>query len=153
MVLLIEYAHLETKGQKQEEFDSMTLKIKPRHKTNPQKTHIIFYIFYIPGVQTMPLAQSTITDLLPRDGHVISDVGEDSGLDEVALVAMATTPSLHLGAFCLALVDQAQDLVELLAVNLKEDRDISVHNKTSLSINTCPLLIKPRILLNCLPSM
>ena len=37
MVLLIEYAHLETKGQKQEEFDSMTLKIKPRHKTNHKK--------------------------------------------------------------------------------------------------------------------
>ena len=61
------------------------------------------------------------TDLLPCDGHVISDIGEDGGLDEVALVSTAITSSLHLGSLCFSLVDHIQDLLELLIVNLRED--------------------------------
>ena len=69
------------------------------------------------------------TDLLPCDGHIISDIGEDRGLDEVALVAMAPTANLHLGALLFALVYHVQDLLELLLVDLGKDTDLSVYSR------------------------
>ena len=60
--------------------------------------------------------------LFPGDGHVVGDVGEDGGLDEVALVALATAACLQLGTLLLALLYQTEDLVELLLVNLYTHR-------------------------------
>jgi hypothetical protein len=44
-------------------------------------------------------------DLLLHDLHVFGDVGEDGGLDEVALVALALTAGLDGGAGVLACLD------------------------------------------------
>lgn len=50
-------------------------------------------------------------DLLLHDLHVLLDVGEDGGLDEVALVALALAADLDLGAFFFALLDVAIGLL------------------------------------------
>lgn len=57
-------------------------------------------------------------DLLLDNLHVGSDVGEDGGLDEVALVAEALTANLAVGALLLALLDVAHDAVELQLADL-----------------------------------
>jgi len=46
-------------------------------------------------------------DLLLHDFHVLGHAGEDGGLDEVALVALAGTADLDLGAGVFALLDVA----------------------------------------------
>ena len=48
-------------------------------------------------------------DLFLHDLHVFGHVGEDGGLDEVALVAVALAADLDFGAFFLAMVDVAGD--------------------------------------------
>jgi hypothetical protein len=47
-------------------------------------------------------------DLFLLDLHVLGDVGEDGGLDEVALVTLALTTSLNGGAGLLAFVNVAK---------------------------------------------
>ena len=50
-------------------------------------------------------------DLFLLDLHVLGDVGEDGGLDEVTLVALALTASLDGGAFLLALLNVAAGIL------------------------------------------
>ena len=50
-------------------------------------------------------------DLLLHDLHVLGDVGEDRGLDEVALVTLAVTTDLDLGTCILAGLDVAVKLL------------------------------------------
>ncbi len=57
-------------------------------------------------------------DLLLHDLHVGADVGEDGGLDEVALVAVALAAGLDLGALLLAGLDVAHDAVVLQLADL-----------------------------------
>lgn len=52
-------------------------------------------------------------DLLLDDGHVLGDIREDGGLDEVADVAVAATTGGHGGTGLLAGIDVAHDAVEL----------------------------------------
>ena len=52
-------------------------------------------------------------DLFLLDLHVLSDVGEDGGLDEVTLVTLALTTGLDGGTGLLALLDVGHDAVEL----------------------------------------
>ncbi len=58
-------------------------------------------------------------NLLLHNLHVGADVGEDGGLDEVALVAVALTTSLDLGTLVLAGLDVAHDAVVLKLANLR----------------------------------
>ena len=52
-------------------------------------------------------------NLLLHDLHVVADVGEDGGLDKVALVAVAVAANLDGGALLLAALDVAHDAVKL----------------------------------------
>jgi hypothetical protein len=52
-------------------------------------------------------------DLLLLDLHVLSDVGKDGGLNEVALVTLAVATSLNGSTRLLALLDVAHDTVKL----------------------------------------
>ena len=52
-------------------------------------------------------------DLLLHDLHVLSDVGEDGGLDEVTLVTLAVAADLDCSACILAGLDVVHDAVEL----------------------------------------
>jgi len=54
-----------------------------------------------------------------HDLHVLRDIGEDSGLNEVALVAMAATTGLNLGTSLLAGVNVRHDAVKLNLRNLR----------------------------------
>lgn len=58
-------------------------------------------------------------DFFLHDLHVRADVGEDGGLDEVALVAVTFTASLDLGTGFLAGLDVLHDSVELELANLR----------------------------------
>ena len=57
-------------------------------------------------------------DLLLHNLHVFLDVGEDCGLNEVALVALALAASLDGGTLVLAGLDVAHDAIELELRNL-----------------------------------
>ena len=54
-----------------------------------------------------------------HDLHVLGDVGEDGGLDEVSLVPMALSSSNNRGTFLLALLDVAHDTVVLQLGDLR----------------------------------
>lgn len=58
-------------------------------------------------------------DFLLHDLHVLGDVGENGGLDEVSLVTVALATNDHLGALLLTLVDVAHDAVVLDLGNLR----------------------------------
>jgi hypothetical protein len=62
-------------------------------------------------------------DFLLHDLHVFADVGEDGGLDEVALVTLALATDFHLGALLFAVVYVAKrnvstKMVEWISVEL-----------------------------------
>lgn len=61
-------------------------------------------------------------DLFLHDLHVLRDVGEDGGLDEVALFAVTPAARLHFGAFLFAGVDVAI-IVLVFDLKLCEDPD------------------------------
>ena len=52
-------------------------------------------------------------DFFLHDLHVLGDVGEDGGLDEVSLVALAVAADLDLGAGLATCLDVVHDAVEL----------------------------------------
>lgn len=56
--------------------------------------------------------------LLAGDGHGVGDIGEDCGLDEVALVSNATASRFQLCSFLPAGLDQPHRLREDLVVYL-----------------------------------
>jgi hypothetical protein len=62
-------------------------------------------------------------DLLLHDLHVLSDVGEDRGLDEVTLLAVAATTGLDLGTSLLALLNVTHDTVVLELRDLRSLED------------------------------
>ena len=57
-------------------------------------------------------------DLLLGDLHLVLDTREDGGLNEEAAAAPAVATALEVGALLLAGLDVAEDLVELLLINL-----------------------------------
>src|SRR3984885_911353 len=57
-------------------------------------------------------------DLLLHDLHILADAGENGWLDEVALVALALTTGLDLGAGLLPALDVGHDPVELELAHL-----------------------------------
>ena len=59
--------------------------------------------------------------LLLGNPHVVADVREHSGRDEIALVAVPVAADLQLGPLRLAAVDQRHNLAELLLVHLARD--------------------------------
>ena len=59
-------------------------------------------------------------DLLLHDLHVLGDVGEDGGFDEVALVALAVAADFHLGAGLFAGFDVAVHCRQYCACRIGE---------------------------------
>lgn len=58
--------------------------------------------------------------LLLGNPHVVSDIGENSGLNEEALPSQAFASTLQLGALGHTALDELQDLVVLFLINLQE---------------------------------
>lgn len=56
--------------------------------------------------------------LLSSDAHVVRHVGENGGLDEEALRAQSFAPTLQLGSFTDAALDELQHAVLLLPADL-----------------------------------
>ena len=63
-----------------------------------------------------------LTNLFLGDRHVVSDVREDGRLDEISCVAVSVATTLQFGALLLTNFDQAQNLLELLCVDLHEKK-------------------------------
>lgn len=61
---------------------------------------------------------STLSYLLPGNGHVVLHISKHSGLDEVSPVCSYSSSTHQLGSLPLPRADVAQDLVELLQVHL-----------------------------------
>ena len=76
-------------------------------------------------------------DLLLHNLHVVADTGEDGWLDEVALVALALTTSLNLGARLLSALNVGHDSVELKLANLGTLEGVSSEGVTN-DVFGCP---------------
>lgn len=70
------------------------------------------------GILELGQGDDGAEDLLLHDLHVLADIGEDGGLDEVALVAVALATSNDGSTLVLAGLDVAHDAVELQLRNL-----------------------------------
>lgn len=62
-------------------------------------------------------------DLFSSDAHVVVDVGENGRLHEETLVTQTATTAQKLRTLLLSAVDQFQDLVELLRIDLKPNKN------------------------------
>lgn len=71
-------------------------------------------------------------NLLLHDLHVVGDVGEDSGLDEVSLVTVALTTNLDSGTLLLTGLDVAHDTVVLKLADLRTLEGLLVEWVTNL---------------------
>src|SRR5262249_39802825 len=71
-------------------------------------------------------------DFLLGDLHVIGDVVEHRGLDEVALAAAAIAADEEFGAFLLAGFDEPHDAIELLLGNLRPLRGLRIEGIADL---------------------
>lgn len=65
-----------------------------------------------------------MSHLLPGDGHVVLHVSEHGRLDEVPSVCGDASSAHQLGSFPLAAADVAQDLIELLLIDLTGDPSV-----------------------------
>lgn len=80
---------------------------------------------------------STLSYLLPGNGHVVLYISKHSGLDEVSPVCSYSSSTHQLGSLPLPRADIAQDLVELLQVHLDVKTEEMRNGSTSM-------LLEPR---------
>lgn len=78
------------------------------------------------------------THLLSSDAHVVLNISEDCGLNEISSVSMTTTSSNELRSFLLSDFDHAQNLIELLLIDLRSLLAFGVEWTTNYTL-LCPL--------------